>query len=382
MARPKARAVSWTAIAAQAALLALVAALVWLAADTALGNMRARGLASGFAFLDRPAGFDIAQSLIPYAPTDTNRRVFVVGALNTLLVASLGIVLATVLGLLAGVGRRSRSPLLRGLATAYVELARNTPLPIQLLVWYSVITAAPPPRAAIPLFGVGFLCNRGLYLPGLTWSVSPGLVAAALLAVVVATAVAMRVMAARRRTGQGLHPGLALAGGALALVLVCAALCSGISLPRAEGFGFEGGWEVSPALLTLVLGLGLYTGGYIAEVVRGGLDAVAPGQGEAARALGLSGGRILTLVTLPQALRVMVPPLISQYLNLLKNSSLAVVVGYPDLVATFGGTTLNQTGQAIETLSLVLLFYLTLSIGLSAAVNAWSRRQGQWAAPR
>lgn len=366
-------------IVGQSLLLAAIAALLWLAADTALSNMRARGLASGFGFLARPAGFDISQTLIAYQPTDPHGRVFLVGALNTLAVAAIGIVLATGLGVLAGAARRASSVMVRGLATAYVETARNTPLPIQLLVWYSLVTAAPPPRAAIALGEFGFLSNRGLYLPAPVWSLPTGLAGLGLLVIVLAAGLATRWLAARRRDGARTPPELALVVGALALGGFLTVFTDGVSLPRPAGFGFAGGFEVSPPLFTLVLALTVYTGGYIAEVVRGGLDAVSVGQAEAARALGLSAGQTFGLIVLPQAWRIMTPPLISQYLNLLKNSSLAVVVGYPDLVATFGGTTLNQTGQAIETLFLVLLFYVGLSLALSAAVNAWSRRQGRWA---
>jgi general L-amino acid transport system permease protein len=365
-------------VLAQVAGVAAVAAVLLWAASTVLANLRLRGMASGFDFLGRPAGFDIAFSLIPYGPTDTHARVFAVGALNTLAVAAAGVVLATVLGVLAGVARRSETVVLRTLASAYVEVARNTPLPIQLLVVYSLVTAAPPPRAAIALGGLGFVSNRGLYLPAPVWAWPPALVAGLCVACLLATAWAVR-RAARGAAGADLR--IPLTMGALGLFAILALAFQGVSLPRPSGFGFRGGLEIAPPLLALLAALSLYTGGYIAEVVRGGLAAVAPGQVEAAQALGLTPFQSLTLVVFPQALRVMVPPLVSQYLNLLKNSSLAVVVGYPDLVATFGGTTLNQTGQAIETLGLVLVFYVAVSLALSAAVNAWAARQDRWARP-
>jgi len=365
-------------VLAQAAGMGCVAALLLWAAHTVTANLQARGMASGFDFLGRPAGFDIAFSLIPYGPTDTHARVFAVGALNTLAVAAAGVVLATILGVLAGVARRSQTVVVRALAAAYVEAARNTPLPIQLLVVYALVTAAPPPRAALALGGLGFVSNRGLYLPAPVWAWPAPVVAALCLACVLVTAWAVRRGA---RRGAGGRPLRLVAAGALAVLLVLAAAFEGVSLPRPQGFGFEGGLEVGPPLLALLAALSLYTGAYIAEVVRGGLAAVGRGQAEAAQALGLTPLQALTLVVFPQALRVMVPPLVSQYLNLLKNSSLAVVVGYPDLVATFGGTTLNQTGQAIETLGLVLVFYVTVSLALSAAVNAWAARQNRWARP-
>jgi general L-amino acid transport system permease protein len=359
-----------------AAVACVSAAILWLG-STIAANLQQRGMASGFDFLNRPAGFDIAFSLIPYAPTDTHARVFAVGALNTLAVAAAGVVLATLLGVVAGVARRSETVVVRALAGAYVEVARNTPLPIQLLVVYALVTAAPPPRAAIALAELGFVSNRGLYLPAPVWAWPTPLVAAACLACVLVTGVGVR-RALRRGSGR---PFVLLAAGALSVLLILSLAFEGVSLPRPQGFGFQGGFEIAPPLLSLLAALSLYTGGYIAEVVRGGLAAVGRGQAEAARALGLSSLQALALVAFPQALRVMVPPLVSQYLNLLKNSSLAVVVGYPDLVATFGGTTLNQTGQAIETLGLVLVFYVAVSLALSAAVNAWAARQNRWACP-
>lgn len=373
---------SWAmqpAVLAQAAGLGAVAMLLLWAAHTVAVNLQTRGMASGFDFLARPAGFDIAFSLIPYAPTDPHARVFAVGALNTLAVAAAGVVLATVLGVLAGVARRSQTVIVRGLAIAYVEAARNTPLPIQLLVVYALVTAAPPPRAALALGGLGFVSNRGLYLPAPEWAWPAPVVVALCVACGLLTAWAIR-RAAGRGAGGG-HPLRLSAAGALAVLLVLALAFDGVSLPQPRGFGFEGGLEIGPPLLALLAALSLYTGAYVAEVVRGGLAAVGRGQGEAAQALGLAPVPALTLVIFPQALRVMVPPLVSQYLNLLKNSSLAVVVGYPDLVATFGGTTLNQTGQAIETLGLVLVFYVAVSLALSAAVNAWAARQNRWARP-
>lgn len=365
-----------------AILLAVVGLGAWMAA-TAAANLQARGLAAGFGFLARPSGFDIAQTLVPYGPTDSHARVFLVGALNTLLVAVLGVVLATVFGVAAGVARGSSSLALRGAATVYVEAARNTPLPIQLLIWYSLVTAAPPPRAALALPGGAWLTNRGLHLPTIVWSwPTPWVLAAFTACALVGVGGAWLLGRRRRVEGHGPSPWLAVAVAAGAMAVAWTAAHGRPEPPRLEGFGFTGGATVSPPLVSLVLALTVYTGGYIAEVVRGGLEAAPRGQWEAARALGLRNGAVLGRVVLPQALRIIAPPLVSQYLNLLKNSSLAVVVGYPDLVATFGGTSLNQTGQAIETLGLVLAFYLVVCLGLSAGVNAWSRRQARWADAR
>jgi general L-amino acid transport system permease protein len=295
-----------------ALLLVLVGAALWLAGN-AQANLQASGFRSGFEFLGEPAGFDIPQKLVAYSPQSTHGQVFLVGALNTLLVAALGIVLATVLGMAMGLLRLSRNFLGRLLATSYVEAARNTPLPIQLLIWFNLTLLAPPPRDALQLGPGVFLTNRGLFFP---WG----------------------------------------------------------EAPRLEGFGFVGGASLSPALTALLAALIVYTAAFIAEVVRGGVQAVPAGQSEAARALGLGEGARLRLVVLPQALRVMIPPLASQYLNLVKNSSLAIVVGYPDLVSVFGATSLTRTGQAIESIALIMLFYAAVSLTISGGANALSRR--------
>jgi general L-amino acid transport system permease protein len=296
-------------LAAQAVLLAVVVlAGLWLA-----DNARANVPAFGFDFLGQTAGFDIPQTLVSYTPASTHGRVFVVGALNTLLVAGLGVALATLVGLLFGIMRLSGNFLARSLATAYVEVARNTPLPIQLLVWFNLTLLAPPPREAIRLGPDVFLTNRGLFFP---WG----------------------------------------------------------EAPRLEGFNFTGGAALSPALFALLIALVVYTGAFIAEVVRGALQAVPRGQSEAARALGLSDGQRLRRVIIPQALRIMAPPLASQYLNLTKNSSLAIVVGYPDLVSVFAGTSLTRTGRALESIALVMLFYVVVSLSISALMSRWNSR--------
>ena len=359
---------AWPALALAGLGLVLV-----MAARTGAANLRADGLASGFDFLHRAAGFDIAESAIPYSPRDSNARVFAVGMVNTLKVTGLAGLSATGLGVGFGVALRARAPWMRGLARIYVELTRNMPLPILLLVLYSLLAMAPPPREAIELGGLGFVSNRGLYLPRIEWRwgsgaalAGAGLALAALIGIWRA-ALARRVAVALSVSWFGFC--------GLGLVLSV----SGLDLPRAHGFGFDGGDVLSPPLLALVAALSLYSGGYIAEVVRGGLAAVDAGQVEAAQALGLSPIQALRWVTLPQALRVAAPPLASQYLNLAKNASLAIVVGYPDLVALFGGTVLNQTGQAVETLGMILGFYLVLSLSLSGLINLWAARQARWA---
>ncbi|MBX7247786.1 MAG: ABC transporter permease subunit [Caulobacteraceae bacterium] len=362
----------------------LVVLAVWLSGNAG-ANIEARGISTGYGFLDREAGFDIAQNLVPYEPTDTYARVFLVGALNTILVASMGIVTATVIGLIAGVMRVSRNYLGRLVATTYVEIARNTPLPVQILVWYNIALLLPPPRSALGADGVAFLTNRGVYLPQL-WlnGLADVAVWGSVAFILAAFFVSARLRRLRTEHGKGASPhwGWAVAGVGVLLAFLGTGNPIGIDVPHREGFGFSGGFTMSPALMALWIALSFYTGSFIAEIVRGGLTAVAKGQGEAARAIGLSEGQTLRLVILPQAMRVIVPPLASQYLNLTKNSSLAVIIGYPDLVAVFAGTSLNQTGQAIETLSLVMLFYLACSLSVSLFMNWYNAQSAVWATPR
>lgn len=369
------------AVIVQVALVAVLVAVIGLFAWNAAVNMRERGLVSGFAFLGRPAGFDIAQTLIPYSPESSNGRVFLVGALNTLLVSALGIVGSSVIGLLAGLARLSRNLPVRWLTTVYIEVVRNIPLAIQILVWSALTWLAPPPHRALRFAGA-VLSNRGLHLPAPRWSGPIGLaLVAALVCVALGGLLASRWRRLRREQGRGRAPALAW-GGAIGLalvVLLAVGRPSGLDVPRLNGFEYEGGLELSPLLTALALALSVYTGAFIAEVVRGGVQAVPKGQLEAARSLGLPAGPMMRLVVLPQALRAIIPPLASQYLNLTKNSSLAVIIGYPDLVSTFAGTALNQTGQAIETISMTMAFYVVVSLSISVFMNWWNSRTAVWA---
>jgi general L-amino acid transport system permease protein len=357
--------------------LALLALALWLGYEFVLNaksNLDAQRITSGFGFLDQTAGFSVNQSLIPYNESDTYGRVFVVGLLNTLLVAGIGIVLATILGFVVGIARLSPNWLVARLAGAYVELIRNLPLLFQLLFWYlAVLGALPGPRQSISLFGEIFLNNRGIIVPAPTAGEGAGLVAAAF-AVGVVAAVVLRSWARRRqaRTGEQFPVvwiGCAAIVGLPLVVLVATGFPIGFQKPELRGFNFVGGVRLIPEFVALLVGLTTYTAAFIAEVVRAGLLAVPRGQTEAASALGLRRGATLRLVVVPQALRVIVPPLTNQYLNLTKNSSLAVAVGYPDLFAVFAGTTLNQTGQAIEIIAITMAVYLSISLVTSAAMN-------------
>ena len=302
-------------IAYQAAALAAAIIVGWYLVHNTVANLEERRIASGFSFLQREAGFAIGESaFLRYSASDSYLRALLVGVTNTLSVAVVGIVLATGLGTLLGLLRLSTNFLLRAVAAAYVEFIRNTPLLVQLFFWYALITQVlPHPRAALePLPGV-FLTNRGIFYPSFS------------------------------------------------------------STPVLEGFNFSGGMVLTPEYATLLFGLSIYTASFIAEIVRAGVQAIGPGQWHAAHALGLPRGQALRHVVIPQAVRVIVPPLSSQYLNLTKNSSLAVAIGYPDLVS-IANTTMNQTGQAIEGVAIIMAVYLTISLSISAFMNWYNAR--------
>lgn len=355
----------------------LVALLLWLGYQFALNagaNLAAQGITSGFGFLANTAGFGVNQSLIPYSESDTYGRVFFVGLLNTLLVAALGIVVATVLGFVIGIARLSPNWLFARLAGGYVELIRNLPLLFQILFWYlTLLGTLPGPRQSISIWGALFLNNRGLILPAPVVATGAGYVLAAFLAGGVA-AVALAWWAKRRqeRTGRrfpALWGGLGLTIGLPLVAAWAAGLPISFERPELRGFNFVGGFRLIPEFVALLLALSLYTAAFIAEIVRAGIAAIPRGQMEAALALGLARGLMLRLVVVPQALRVIVPPLTNQYLNLTKNSSLAIAIGYPDLFAVFAGTTLNQTGQAIEIIGITMAVYLFMSLLTSVLMN-------------
>jgi len=372
--RPKIRAVFYQ--------LVLLAALLWLGFEIALNakaNLDAQKITSGFGFLDNTAGFGINQSLIPYNEADTYARVFFVGLLNTLLVAAIGIVLATILGFLVGLARLSPNWLVARLAGGYVELIRNLPLLFQLLFWYlAVLGTLPGPRQSISLFGEIFLNNRGIIVPAPVAGEGTGAVIAVFALSVIAT-VALRVWAKRRQMRTGRQFPLFWAGPALVVgpplvVLVAMGFPIGFESPELRGFNFVGGVRLLPEFIALLVALTTYTAAFIAEVVRAGVLAVPREQTEAAFALGLRRRLALRLIVVPQALRVIVPPLTNQYLNLTKNSSLAVAVGYPDLFAVFAGTALHQTGQAIEIIAITMAVYLAISLITSALMNWYNAR--------
>ena len=372
---PKVRSVAY-----QLALCAVVAFLVYGAASNAIENLARAHIASGFGFWNNTAGFDISQTLIEYsARGSTYGRAFWVGLLNTLLVAGVGIFFATILGFVIGISRLSRNWLLAKVAGGYVEIIRNLPLLLQLLFWYNaVLKALPDIRESIAIGGGVFLNNRGLFLPQPTFENGFGAVEIALLAGIVG-AVAFHIWARKRqeRTGQQapvLWVALVLVIGLPLAAFVLTGFPLGFEFPQVGRFNITGGVEILPEFAALLFGLSIYTAAFIAEVVRAGILAVSRGQSEAAHSLGLRPGPTLRLVVVPQAMRVIIPPLTSQYLNLTKNSSLAVAIGYPDLVQVFTGTVLNQTGQAVEVVAITMLVYLAISLGTSLLMNIYNSR--------
>ena len=375
--------ISWNdrrirAIIYQILVLAGVVLVGWYLFSNTLANLERQNIASGFGFLDREAGFAISEGLIPYDASHTYGRALMVGLLNTLLVAALGIVLATVIGALIGVARLSTNWLVAKLASTYVEVIRNIPLLLQLFVWYGVITVSlPHPREALsPAAGV-FLSNRGFKLPApVADPVHFYMGIAFLIGVVLAVLVARWGRRRQDLTGQSFPSfwaGLGLIFGLPLVVWLIGGAPTALDMPELRGFNFRGGMTFSPEFAAVLFGLTFYTAGFIAEIVRSGILAVSHGQSEAASALGLRRGLVLRLVVMPQAVRIIVPPITSQYLNLTKNSSLAVAVGYPDLVS-IGNTTLNQTGQAIEAISIYMAVYLTISLLISLFMNWYNAR--------
>ena len=353
-----------------------IAVVAWLWSNAA-HNLSVRRISTGFAFLGREAGMPIADALLAYSPKNTYLRAFIVGVVNTLRVAVIGILLATVLGTLIGIARLSSNWLLSRLAAVYVEMLRNLPLLLQLLFWYVLMQGLPAARAAwMPIDGV-FLSNRGLILPsipvgeGNLWVM--GAAAAGLIASYVLN---RRLIAQQLRDGQPrrIWPyALALVVGWPALVSWGLGVSWTIAMPELRGFNFVGGWTLSPEYFALLVALVTYTSAFIAEIVRSGIQAVHRGQWDAAMALGLRRSFVLQHIVMPQALRVIIPPMTSQYLNLTKNSSLAVAVGYQDIVS-IANTTLNQTGQAIEAIALIMLVFLTISLGISLFMNWYNAR--------
>jgi general L-amino acid transport system permease protein len=372
----------WTGFALQ---ILFVAALVWIGYEivaNARANLQAQRITSGFGFLNNTAGFDVSQSLIPYSGSHTYTRVFLVGLLNTLLVSIIGIFFATVIGFLVALGRLSPNWLLSRISGGYVELIRNLPPLFQILFWYlAVLGALPNPRQSISLFGSFFLSNRGFVVPKPIAHTGLEPFALAILVAIVASLLLQRY--ARRQlfeNGRLVTMWPYVVGLLIGLPLVTALVFGApvtFEVPELKGFNFSGGSRIIPEFVALTVALSTYTAAFIAEIVRAGIQSVHKGQMEAGSSLGLQRGSVLRLIVVPQAMRVILPPLTNQYLNLTKNSSLAVAIGYPDLFSVFAGTTLSQTGQAIEIIAITMGVYLLISLVTSAIMSFYGWRLGR-----
>ncbi|MCG6200970.1 amino acid ABC transporter permease [Psychromonas antarctica] len=363
------------AIIYQIMALLLVFFLAYYFTNNMFDNVEKRGINTGFSFLDNVAGFGISQTLIAYSDsTSTYYDVFIVGILNTLLVAVIGIILASVLGLLIGIGRLSKNYLISRLSLVYIELFRNIPILLQILFWYNVVLAAlPSPRQSFNYWDAIFLNNRGLLLPEPLFEAgSSAILIAFILAIISVFFLSKWAKKRHILTGEEfplIKVSLAILVISPVLVYFMSGQPIGAEYPVLKGFNFKGGLAIIPELLALVFALSIYTATYIAEAVRAGIESVPSGQKEAAKSLGLKEHVILSKVVLPQALRVIIPPVINQYLNLVKNSSLATAIGYPEIVTLFSGTTLNQVGQAIEIILMTMAVYLTFSLVISMVLN-------------
>ena len=360
------------------AIIAVISFFAYIISNT-LYNLESRGISTGFDFLNHPAGFGIIQSLIPYDETYSYGTTFFVGLFNTLLVSGLGVVLATILGFSIGVARLSNNWLVAKFASVYIEIFRNIPLLLQILFWYfAVLRSLPGPRQSFEFFQSLYVNVRGVYLPKPILESGFGWVFAAII-VAVCAAIAVSRYNKKRQISTGINLPVGLINTAIIIILPVLAYYLANSpvswdIPALKGFNFRGGITITPEFLALLFALTMYTAAFIAEIVRSGIESIDKGQTEAAQASGLSQKLILKLVIIPQALRVIIPPLTSQYLNLIKNSSLATAIGYPDLVSVFSGTTLNQTGQAIEIIFMTMAVYLTISLAVSVLMNIYNRR--------
>ena len=360
--------------------LVLVVAIGWYLVSNTVDNMEKRGIASGFSFLETTAGFGIIQTLIPYAETSSYFIALVVGFLNTILIAFVGVVLATMLGFTIGIARLSNNWLIRKLATIYIETFRNIPLLLQILFWYvAVLKPLPGPKESVDIFGSFFINNRGMYFPALKsgWGFV-ALILVVIAGVVITMMIGRWAKARQARTGEQFPlfaVGLGLIVGVPFVFFLILSFVFGYDVPKLEGFNFTGGIVVIPEFIALLLALSIYTASFIAEIVRAGIQSVSHGQSEAAHALGVRPRQTLKLVIIPQAMLVIIPPLTSQFLNLTKNSSLAVVIAYPDLTAVFAGTVLNQTGQAVEIIAITMAIYLSISLLTSGFMNWYNAKK-------
>ncbi|MGB9437944.1 MAG: amino acid ABC transporter permease, partial [Desulfobacterales bacterium] len=362
----------------QLGVMAMVGLLGYYLVSNTLANLERQAIATGFGFLEKEASFEIGESVIPYSAADKYTRALLVGVLNTLLVSFIGVILTVILGTIIGILRLSTNWLVSRLAAVYIEVFQDIPILLQLFFWYALFyEVLPSPRQALSPFGGVFMSNRGLVIAIPEYAPAHLYMGIAFLSGCLVIYF-LRRWARKRQAKTGEYfPVFSVSVGLLIVLLLLAWLAGGaptaMSVPQLKGFNFQGGQNISPEFSALLLGLVLYTAAFVAEVVRAGIQSVSKGQREAAMSIGLKPGQVLNLVILPQALRVIIPPLTSQMLNLTKNSSLAVAIGYPDFVSV-AGTAINQTGQAIEGVAMIMIVYLCLSLSTSAFMNWYNKK--------
>jgi len=363
----------------QVGFVALVGLVVYFLLSNTMENLSRQGIASGFGFLDQRAGFDVSIRFLAFDRNDTYLRAFWTAVVNTLVLATLGIVLATIIGFLLGLARVSPNWLISRLATAYIETFRNIPLLLQLFFWYfAILRPLPGPRDSVDIPGGAFLNNRGLYLPRPLLD-SGALATLLAFGVGLAFALVMARRARRRREAEGVPVSAAhwwAAGlvGLPALTWIATGASVSLSMPTLQGFNFQGGMVILPEMLAALLGLSIYIAAAVGEIVRSGIEGIDHGQTEAAQAMGHTRGQIMRFVVIPQAMRIIIPPLTTQYQSLAKNTSLAAAIAFPEIISIIAGTTMTQTGQALETIALAMLFYVTVSLSIALVMNFFNRR--------
>ena len=361
----------------QTLVIGLFALFIYLIAQQTAYNLEKRGISSGFDFLNLSAGYDISIRLIPFTSEDTHFRAYFVGLLNTLMIAVCGCFLAPIIGFLVGVIRLSSNWLFRNIAYVYVEFTRNVPVLLQIILYYSILLHLPKIKQAIEIFDGFFLTNRGLFSPSPIFKEGFSLVLWTFLIAIIASILIKKILKTKQEQTGKQYPIFLINSALIIFIPILVYYIMGRPLefdfPILKGFNFKGGMVIRPEFLGMLFGLSIYTAAFISETVRSGIIAVSKGQREASQALGLKNNLVMRLIVIPQALRVIIPPLTSQYLNLTKNSSLGIAIGYADLVHGFGGISLNQTGRAIEIMLMVMLTYLTISLTISLFMNIYNK---------
>ena len=361
----------------QTLVIGLFALFIYLIAQQTAYNLEKRGISSGFDFLNLSAGYDISIRLIPFTSEDTHFRAYFVGLLNTLMIAVCGCFLATIIGFLVGVIRLSSNWLFRNIAYVYVEFTRNVPVLLQIILYYSILLHLPKIKQAIEIFDGFFLTNRGLFSPSPIFKEGFSLVLWSFLIAIIASILIKKILKKKQEQTGKQYPIFLINSALIIFTPILVYYIMGrpleFDVPVLKGFNFKGGMVIRPEFLGMLFGLSIYTAAFISETVRSGIIAVSKGQREASQALGLKNNLVMRLIVIPQALRVIIPPLTSQYLNLTKNSSLGIAIGYADLVHGFGGISLNQTGRAIEIMLMVMLTYLTISLTISLFMNIYNK---------